>query len=245
MMQKRHVRLFIGLLAGSTLLIAPWTARANQQIRSLYLKGKAVGETRQIPPVEATGTNEGNCFDMEMFDLQNRTSLGSATRCLTDMQAMQEGFAVTETTFLKFRDGTIVARNRATIQPILAKPAEMTHIISAVPSPLATNLLTEHSTNHYQNMPGYLRSGGVVDLGEFQTKNTIAFDEVAIVTFADAQEPVKQAQRLLQDAGLYKGALDGILGENTRQALHQYQARHGLPTTGELDDATRKALGVK
>jgi hypothetical protein len=244
MIRTLHAIFFVTLMTVSALLITPLTAQSNQQTRVLYLKGKAVGETRKIPVVEATGTNEGNCFDVDMIDPQNQVSLGSATRCFTDMQTMRDGMAVTGTTFLKFRDGTIVARNRATIQPILVKPTEMTHIISGVPSPLATNLLVSHNTNRYQDTAGSLRFGGIINLGEFQEKNTIVFDEVAIVTLADAQEPIKQVQRLLKEAGFYRGTLDGILGQNTKEALFKYQAKHGLPKTGELDEATRKALSL-
>ena len=32
--------------------------------------------------------------------------------------------------------------------------------------------------------------------------------------------------------------------QEERVALQQYQAKHGLPSTGELDEATRKALRV-
>jgi Putative peptidoglycan binding domain len=31
----------------------------------------------------------------------------------------------------------------------------------------------------------------------------------------------------------------------TRLALRQYQTRQGLPTTGELDEATRRTFGLK
>jgi peptidoglycan hydrolase-like protein with peptidoglycan-binding domain len=84
----------------------------------------------------------------------------------------------------------------------------------------------------------------VVDLNHFQNNNEMTFDDMALVTFVDMQEQVKQAQKLLQEAGFYTGAIDGILGPNTKAALHAYQGKHGLPKTGELDDATRKALGV-
>jgi hypothetical protein len=231
------------LIAVLALLIVPFTAHADQ-VRVFHLKGKAIGETRKIPRVEATGTDEGNCFDVDMLDPKDHTRIGSATRCFTDIQTVEDGFAATETTFLNFRDGIIVARNRTTIQPILDGVAEMTHIIGAVPPPSATNLLVEHSTGHYQGMPGSLRLGGVVDLNHFQNNNEMTFDDMALVTFVDMQEQVKQAQKLLQEAGFYTGAIDGILGPNTKAALHAYQGKHGLPKTGELDDATRKALGV-
>ena len=243
MRQTLRSTMCVVLIAVLALLIVPFTVHADQ-VRVFHLKGKAIGETRKIPRVEATGTDEGNCFDVDMLDPKDHTRIGSATRCFTDIQTVEDGFAATETTFLNFRDGIIVARNRTTIQPILDGVAEMTHIIGAVPPPSATNLLVEHSTGHYQGMPGSLRLGGVVDLNHFQNNNEMTFDDMALVTFVDMQEQVKQAQKLLQEAGFYTGAIDGILGPNTKAALHAYQGKHGLPKTGELDDATRKALGV-
>lgn len=53
---------------------------------------------------------------------------------------------------------------------------------------------------------------------------------------------IGQAQELLQAAGFDPGAIDGILGPRTREALRRYQAHHGLPTTGVLDEATRQHL---
>jgi Putative peptidoglycan binding domain len=245
MRQTLRSTMFVVLTVVWALLIVPLTVYADQ-IHVLHLKGKAIGATRNIPRVEATGTDEGNCFDVEMIDPKDHTRIGSATRCFTDIQTVEDGFAATETTFLNFHDGVIVARNRTTIQPILDGDgaAEMTHIIGTVPTPSATNLLVEHSTGRYQGMPGSLRLGGVVGLNHFKDNNEITFDEMAMVTFVDMQEQVKQAQKILQETGFYTGAIDGILGPNTKAALHAYQAKHGLPKTGELDEATRKALGV-
>jgi hypothetical protein len=60
----------------------------------------------------------------------------------------------------------------------------------------------------------------------------------------ESRTRIRQAQRHLQEAGFAPGSMDGMLGPQTRMALQQYQAKLGLPKTGELDAATRKALGV-
>jgi hypothetical protein len=59
-----------------------------------------------------------------------------------------------------------------------------------------------------------------------------------------AQEDVqlRQAQERLKAAGFDPGAVNGRLGPRTKTALRQYQAAYGLPVTGALDAATRKAL---
>jgi hypothetical protein len=59
------------------------------------------------------------------------------------------------------------------------------------------------------------------------------------------QQRMRQAQERLRAAGLDPGPADGMLGSKTREALRQYQRSKGLRTTGELDAATQKALGVR
>jgi hypothetical protein len=63
---------------------------------------------------------------------------------------------------------------------------------------------------------------------------------VAVTAHGDWR--VGQAQELLKDAGFNPGLIDGILGPRTKEALRRYQAGHGLPETGVLDDATQESL---
>ena len=52
-------------------------------------------------------------------------------------------------------------------------------------------------------------------------------------------------QTELQQAGYYKGAIDGIYGPQTVDAVTQLQKDNGLPTTGFVDHATAMALDQK
>lgn len=54
-----------------------------------------------------------------------------------------------------------------------------------------------------------------------------------------------QAEQRLKAAGFDPGPIDGILDAKTTTALRQYQMSQDLPVTGRLDEATRKALGIK
>ena len=56
---------------------------------------------------------------------------------------------------------------------------------------------------------------------------------------------IRQAQQRLQAAGFNPGLADGQLGPRTVKALRDYQAKRKLTVTGQLDDATRKALGLE
>jgi peptidoglycan hydrolase-like protein with peptidoglycan-binding domain len=49
----------------------------------------------------------------------------------------------------------------------------------------------------------------------------------------------------LKEAGFDPGPIDGLLGEQTKQALREYQKAHGLRQTGQLDESTRESLMVQ
>jgi len=233
----------IWLVIVSGLLAGPVDAQ-DQQILIFQLQGKAVGTTRPIPQVPETGTTQGNCFDVDILGLGDNTAVGTATRCLTDIRTVDSGMALTATTFFRFPNGMLVSRQRTTVQPMIDRTAEMTHITGALPAPLATNVLAEVGTGKFAGVPGSVRIVGAMNLSNFKDKNEIAFDDIAIIRLAERTSQLREVQRRLQEEGFSPGPIDGVLGPGTRTALSQYQAKHGLPKTGALDDATRKALGV-
>lgn len=53
---------------------------------------------------------------------------------------------------------------------------------------------------------------------------------------------IQQAQQQLKQQGLYGGAVDGIVGPETENALAQFQKQQGLPQTAQLDQQTLKLL---
>ena len=55
---------------------------------------------------------------------------------------------------------------------------------------------------------------------------------------------ILNVQRALKELGYYAGDLNGSLGVNTRNALAAYQQDYGLDTTGVVDEATVRALGL-
>ena len=59
----------------------------------------------------------------------------------------------------------------------------------------------------------------------------------------DKPRPEMQAQVVLDRLGFTPGVVDGAMGLSTRNALRGFQLANNLKETGELDEATKQALG--
>jgi len=57
-----------------------------------------------------------------------------------------------------------------------------------------------------------------------------------------SQEQIREAQKQLKQAGFYQGSIDGLLGQQTQEAIREYQKARGLPQTGQLDEPTKELL---
>jgi N-acetylmuramoyl-L-alanine amidase len=55
---------------------------------------------------------------------------------------------------------------------------------------------------------------------------------------------VADVQTVLQEQGLYKGEVDGLVGPMTQEALTAYQSALGLEATGTIDQPTLEQLGM-
>jgi hypothetical protein len=55
---------------------------------------------------------------------------------------------------------------------------------------------------------------------------------------------VTAAQRALAAKGLYRGAIDGIVGTQTTHAIREFQRQNGLPGNGSLTVETARRLGL-
>lgn len=62
------------------------------------------------------------------------------------------------------------------------------------------------------------------------------------VTGMPAPETVEGAQERLNHMNYFVGDVDGDPGRFTRTAVMRFQRDHGLPVTGELDEATRERV---
>jgi Putative peptidoglycan binding domain len=57
-------------------------------------------------------------------------------------------------------------------------------------------------------------------------------------------EVIANVQTQLYNEGYYDGPIDGILGPDTRAAIADYQADHGLAVTSAIDEPTVESLGL-
>jgi hypothetical protein len=239
--------------------LANATAAENGRTLVVQLKGKAAGETRSIPPLEATRTtSEGNCFEVDLSDVMTDKVIGTAMRCFTDVKTVGDGMTLTDTTFYRLREGTIVSRQRTVIQPALDGWPDVTHMSMAIPAPFDNTILADAGSGTFKGVSGSTRLAGAMDMRQFRERNEIAFNDIALIKLADRQAVsrgkvgewvdqqarVREVQKRLQEAGFFPGDIDGVLGPQTRTALREYQAKHGLPKTGDLDEATLRALKV-
>jgi N-acetylmuramoyl-L-alanine amidase len=68
--------------------------------------------------------------------------------------------------------------------------------------------------------------------------------ETSTLYWGSTGDDVREVQRRLKNWGYYDGAVDGVYGPKTFQAVKDFQAKHGIPTTGTVGPQTRSALGL-
>lgn len=68
--------------------------------------------------------------------------------------------------------------------------------------------------------------------------------EAAVLRQGSTGGEVKEVQRRLKEWGYYSGAVDGIFGTGTKQAVIAFQKKNGLTADGVVGKATFAALGM-
>ncbi len=74
-----------------------------------------------------------------------------------------------------------------------------------------------------------------------QTSQTVY---AQVIKQGNRGETVKTIQRKLKNWGYYKGAVDGIFGSQTREAVKYFQRKNGLTADGIVGKKTLSALGM-
>ena len=89
------------------------------------------------------------------------------------------------------------------------------------------------------------RPAAAIPMGHLWTLVLLAALLLAVSAADAAYDPeVEAVQRALTERGYNPGTIDGAMGWRTRGALREFQRSAGIPDTGQIDDATRTALGL-
>ena len=75
---------------------------------------------------------------------------------------------------------------------------------------------------------------------------------IALVQYASADlykrgasgDTVREIQTRLKNWGYYSGAVDGVYGSGTEEAVRLFQRKNGLSVDGQVGDQTLAALGI-
>ena len=97
---------------------------------------------------------------------------------------------------------------------------------------------TYRAVTYFQRKNG-LKADGVVGS---QTKKALGI--TASKKTSTYSKTIETAQRKLKQWGYYKGAVDGIYGSQTYNAVVKFQRKNGLKVDGYIGEQTRKALGI-
>lgn len=115
-------------------------------------------------------TGEALCYDLDLVDAKTGNVIGSAADCLTNLNNVSTGVALTGTTFFFFPGGTVVSQGMTTVQPILHGSPDFTHITGAIPQPGDNNVV--YGDGKFKNASGPVRLSGTVNLMNFPTQAT-------------------------------------------------------------------------
>jgi hypothetical protein len=117
------------------------------------------------------------CYDLDLVDVKTGDVIGSAADCLTNLNPIGTGVALTGTTFFFFPGGTVVSRGLTTVQPALHGSLDFTHITGAIPQPGDNNVV--YGDRKFKNASGPVRLSGAVNLTNFPNQAT--FDCVFVL----------------------------------------------------------------
>jgi len=75
-------------------------------------------------------------------------------------------------------------------------------------------------------------------------QNNTAFRQDNMNGTQQSSSVIRTVQRDLQQKGFYSGAVNGVMGPQTREAIRKFQRTQNLNDTGRLDQQTLSRLGV-
>ncbi|MEM1325605.1 MAG: hypothetical protein AAGI23_06605 [Bacteroidota bacterium] len=153
--------------------IDPNEVEENKMV--LRLAGTAVGENRAVDGIEGGG----NCFDVDVYDVMTGEKIGTGTDCLSNVNEVGEGLALTGTAIFNLPGGQIVSRALTSVQPKTHGSDGKTHITGSIPSKGDNDIVS--GTGKYAEASGTVRLSGAVDMSNVASNNEITFDCLFLV----------------------------------------------------------------
>lgn len=137
-----------------------------------------------------------------------------------------------------------VAGSPATSQPTVANPPSNSASPGAMDSPTVNNDVNRPSGGAITT-PTPSDTADTMNSPSLNAPNTssIGNPESTVGGATPSRDTIKDAQRALSANG-FSVTSDGVAGPRTQSAIRQFQAKNGLPQTGQLDTATMSALNV-
>lgn len=156
-------------------------ANIDPNIKVLRLVGTSVGQTRTVPDIDGDGTDdEGNCFDLDLIDVQTGEKIGTATDCLSNVTPTNDGVALVGTAIFNLPGGQIVTRGLTSVQPKTHGSLDKTHITGAIPPNVGANDIIS-GTGAYVNATGSVWLSGAVNMSKVASDNEITFNCLFVI----------------------------------------------------------------
>ena len=116
------------------------------------------------------------CFpDLQMVEVKSGLVIGTARDCLSNINTVGDGMAITGTTFFNFTEGeSLISRGETSVQPTTTGSPNFTHITGAIPTAGSNQVIG--GTEQYQNASGTVRLSGAVNLSLLESDGQITFD---------------------------------------------------------------------
>ena len=141
----------------------------------LRLLGTATEYDSFVPDIDGDGVDDpALCFDVDLLDASGH-KIGTATDCLSNIEAVGGGLALVGTTIFNLPNGSFTTRGNTTVQPITTTAATpVTHTTGAIPMDGDNGVIA--GTGVYEGFRAQARLSGAVNLSKLDSDGEISFD---------------------------------------------------------------------
>ena len=141
----------------------------------LRLLGTGTAYDGFVPDIDGDGVDDpALCFDVDLLDASGH-KIGTATDCLSNIEAVGGGLALVGTTIFNLPNGSFTTRGNTTVQPITTTAATpVTHTTGAIPMDGDNGVIA--GTGVYEGFRAQARLSGAVNLSKLDSDGEISFD---------------------------------------------------------------------